>query len=38
MVFTSAGFIGAARVRTRTASEGRVGEMEWVWRLLPSAE
>lgn len=30
----SAGFIGVARVRRRRAEGGRVGEIEWVWRLL----
>lgn len=32
-MFTSAGLMGAARVRRRTEDEGRSGEMECVWSL-----
>jgi hypothetical protein len=30
----SAGFMGVARVRRSRVEEGRVGEIECVWRLL----
>ena len=36
MVLISAGLMGAARARRRTADEGMEGEIECLWTLRPS--